>query len=68
MAQALEPSGGALVPRPMRVELDGRHTRGATVVDWERRGGARDNVAILASFDQTGFEARLRGALGLAEA
>ncbi|GAB3730945.1 nucleoside hydrolase [Luteimonas pelagia] len=65
MAQALAPSGGALVPRPMCVELDGRHTRGATVVDWERRGGAPDNVAILASYDQSAFEARLQAALGL---
>ena len=37
---------GALetVERPMTVELAGRHTRGATVVDWRREEGRPDNV------------------------
>jgi purine nucleosidase len=67
MALALAPDGAApLLPRPLRVELDGRHTRGATVVDWERREGRPDNVAILERYDQQRFEALLRQALGAA--
>lgn len=64
MAHALEP-GGALetAERPVAVELDGRHTRGATVVDWRREGGAPDNATILLRYDQARFEARLRRAL-----
>lgn len=65
MALALVPGGAdPLLARPLRVELDGRHTRGATVVDWQRREGREDNVAILERFDQRRFEALLRQALG----
>lgn len=67
MALALAPEGAdPLLPRPLRVELDGRHTRGATVVDWQRREGREDNVAILERYDQRRFEALLRQALGSA--
>jgi len=45
------------------VELEGRHTRGATIVDWRREEGRPDNVAILRRFDQMAFEALLEGAL-----
>jgi purine nucleosidase len=64
MAYALEP-GGALevVERPVAVELDGRHTRGSTIVDWRREGGAADNCRILMRYDQARFEARIRKAL-----
>ena len=42
--------------RPVAVELDGRLTRGATVVDWQRRSGAPDNARIAMRFDQARFE------------
>ncbi|WP_147652586.1 nucleoside hydrolase [Vulcaniibacterium gelatinicum] len=64
MAFALEPEGALeLAERPLAVELVGSHTRGATVVDWRRQGGAADNVRILRRYDQARFEARVRGAL-----
>ncbi|MCC8364163.1 nucleoside hydrolase [Lysobacter sp. A6] len=64
MALALHP-GGALemAERPMVVELEGRHARGATIVDWRREEGRPDNVAILRRYDQAAFEARLEAAL-----
>ena len=64
MALALQP-GGALetVERPLAVELEGRHTRGMTVVDWRREGGRTDNAAILLRYDQARFEAMLAAAL-----
>jgi purine nucleosidase len=65
MAFALEPEGALeLIERPVAVELAGRHTRGATVVDWRREGGAVDNCRILVRYDQAQFEARIRRALG----
>lgn len=64
MAFALEPDGALeLVERPVAVELEGRHTRGATVVDWRREGGAADNCRILLRYDQARFEGRIRRAL-----
>jgi len=64
MAVALQP-GGVLeaCERPLAVELEGRLSRGATVVDWDRRGGAPDNTSILARYDQARFEAMVQGAL-----
>jgi purine nucleosidase len=58
MAAVLEP--GCVVEwaeRPVAVELDGHLTRGATVVDWQRRSGAADNAKIAMRFDQARFEA-----------
>jgi purine nucleosidase len=49
--------------RPLRVELTGAETRGATVVDWGRRGGRPDNAEILMDYDQAAFEALIRRAL-----
>lgn len=64
MALALHPEGALeMVERPMVVELDGRHTRGATIVDWRREEGRPDNVAILRRYDQAAFEALLEAAL-----
>ena len=64
MAQALQPDGALeLLERPVAVELDGRHTRGATVVDWNRQDGGADNALILMRYDQARFEALLAGAL-----
>lgn len=70
MALALEPgAAGPLQARPLAVELAHGPARGATVVDWERRGPGPDNVAILMQYDQARFEALVRGALaGLHEA
>ncbi len=50
--------------RPLRVELTGSETRGATVVDWNRRSGRPDNAEILMTYDQAAFEALIRKALG----
>ncbi|KGQ20099.1 Inosine-uridine preferring nucleoside hydrolase [Lysobacter dokdonensis DS-58] len=64
MAHALAPEGALeIAERPMTVELAGRHTRGATVVDWRREEGRPDNVAILLRYEQAAFEARLASAL-----
>ena len=64
MAYALDPDGALeLVERPVAVELEGRHTRGATIVDWRREGGGADNCRILMRYDQARFESRLRRAL-----
>ncbi len=49
--------------RPLRVELTGAETRGATVVDWNRRSGRPDNADILMAYDQAAFEAMIRRAL-----
>ncbi|MES2669451.1 MAG: nucleoside hydrolase [Pseudomonadota bacterium] len=50
--------------RPLRVELTGAESRGATVVDWNRRSGRPDNAEILTAYDQSAFEALIRKALG----
>ena len=41
--------------RPLAVEIAASNTRGATIVDWNRQGGAPDNVDILMQYDQTRF-------------
>ena len=64
MAFALEPEGALeVLERPLAVELEGRHTRGATIVDWNRRHGRSDNAAILMCYDQGRFEGLLERAL-----
>lgn len=64
MAFALEPDGALeVVERPVVIELAGRHTRGATVVDWQRQEGGADNATILVRYDQGRFEAMIRAAL-----
>jgi len=64
MAFVLEPEGAlAVLERPLAVELEGRHTRGATIVDWNRRHGRPDNAAILMRYDQARFEGLLERAL-----
>ncbi|MCC7097737.1 MAG: nucleoside hydrolase [Thermomonas sp.] len=64
MALALQPGGALdLMERPLAVETAGQHARGATIVDWNRQGGAADNVAILMRYDQPRFEAMLEAAL-----
>ena len=64
MAFALAPEGALETEaRPLAVETEGRHTRGATIVDWRREGGRPDNVRILLRYDQTRFEALVGAAL-----
>ena len=67
MAVALDPT---IVTRSERrhvaVELDGRLTRGATVVDWTRRLGKPANAQIVLEVDQARFAAMIRRALGAA--
>jgi purine nucleosidase len=64
MALALQPAGVLeSVSRPLAIETAGQHTRGATVVDWNRQGGAPDNVDILLRYDQARFERILAEAL-----
>jgi purine nucleosidase len=65
MALALAPGGAApLVERALVVELGHGPARGATLVDWNRRLPGPGNAAILMEYDQSGFEALVRGALG----
>lgn len=64
MAHALQPEGAMeVIERPVAIELEGRHTRGATVVDWNRQGGAPDNAAILMRYGQQRYEDLVRAAL-----
>jgi purine nucleosidase len=51
--------------RHVRVETEGRHSRGATLVDWARRTGQPENARIVMAVDQAAFEARIRACLGL---
>ncbi|MDQ3038471.1 MAG: nucleoside hydrolase [Pseudomonadota bacterium] len=64
MALALAPDGAIeMLERPLAVELSGRHTRGTTVIDWNRQAGCVDNAAILMRYDQGRFERMLESAL-----
>ena len=64
MALALHPDGALdVLERPVAIELEGRHSRGTTVVDWLRHNGGADNVAILMRYEQARFEALLAAAL-----
>jgi purine nucleosidase len=66
MALALEPAGALeLAERPLAVETGHGLARGATVVDWNRQGGAPDNAAILMAYAQPRLEALVRRGLGL---
>ena len=50
--------------RHVAVELDGRLTRGATVVDWDGRLGKPANANVVLELDQRRFGAMVRAALG----
>ncbi|TWI06198.1 purine nucleosidase [Luteimonas cucumeris] len=64
MAHALHPDAATqMLERPVAVELAGRLTRGATLVDWLRQGGQPDNAAILMAYDQDRFQTLIREAL-----
>lgn len=65
MALALRPENATEVePRPLQVELDGKLTRGATVVDWNRQLGLADNAWLLVRYEQGVFESLVRAAVG----
>ena len=65
MLAALQPEAVVRAEaRPLAVELEGRLSRGATVVDWQRRSGRPDNARIVMEVDQAAFGQRVREALG----
>lgn len=65
MAVAIDPS---IVVRSetrhVAIELDGRLTRGATVVDWNGRLGRPANARVVLELDQPRFAAMVRRSLG----
>jgi len=66
MAVAIDPSiVTRSEKRAVSVELDGRLTRGATVVDWAGRLGRPINADIVLEVDQARFAAMVRRALGV---
>ncbi|MCI2262764.1 MULTISPECIES: nucleoside hydrolase [Xanthomonas] len=65
MAWALQPDGAQEVQaRPMQIELSGVHTRGATLVDWNRQLGLPDNATMLIRYDHARFLGLARAAVG----
>lgn len=65
MAVALDPECiTQSVEHHVDIELDGKLTRGATVVDWENRLGRPANARIVLEVDQARFIAMVRRALG----
>lgn len=65
MAVAVEPSIATHVEeRHVAIELDGALTRGATVVDWDRRSGKPPNARIVLELDQQRFEILVACSLG----
>jgi len=68
MAVALDPSiVTRRETRAVAVELDGRLTRGATVVDWAARLGRPTQANIVLEVDHARFAAMVRRALGVPE-
>ncbi|MGP1664794.1 MAG: nucleoside hydrolase [Rhodanobacter sp.] len=66
MAVAIDPSiVTRSEQRAVAVELDGRLTRGATVVDWAARLGRPAQANIVLELDQERFAAMVRRALGV---
>lgn len=65
MAVALQPD---IVLRSeehhVAIEIDGNLTRGATIVDWDDRGGSAPNASIVLDVDQERFESLLASAFG----
>jgi purine nucleosidase len=65
MAVAIDPSiVTRSEQRAVAIELDGRLTRGATVVDWAARLGQPCNARIVLEVDHARFADMVRGALG----
>jgi purine nucleosidase len=68
MAVAIDPSiVTRRETRAVAVELDGRLTRGATVVDWAARLGRPAQANIVLEVDHARFAAMVRRALGVPE-
>jgi purine nucleosidase len=63
MAAVLEPDAATWIERRVFTERGGRHARGASVVDWERRTGLPANARLLERFPAARFEALLAAAL-----
>jgi purine nucleosidase len=64
MAVALQPDiVTQAAEHHIAIELDGRFTRGATIVDWEHRSGNPPNARIALEVDQARFEALVASAL-----
>ncbi|GIF26321.1 pyrimidine-specific ribonucleoside hydrolase RihA [Paractinoplanes tereljensis] len=55
VAAVLDPSLVRTVPAPVAVELNGTHTRGATVVDLHHRTGGPSNVDVAVGLDVDAF-------------
>lgn len=69
MAVALEPDIVARAEtRHVAVETGGRLSRGATLVDWDDRGGQPANARIVLEVDRARFTALAAAALGAASA
>lgn len=65
MAAALQPDGVQRVEhRYLAVELEGRLSRGATLVDWQQRTGRPANARIVMDYDPARFQAQIKAALG----
>lgn len=65
MAVVLEPDGVEdWQARPAAIETGGALSRGATVVDWDRRSGHAENARIAMQYDRSRFHAMVRRALG----
>lgn len=65
MAHALEPHGALeLAQRAVAVETEGRHSRGATVVDWRvEQANDGGNASILLRYDRERFQQQVKAAL-----
>lgn len=65
MAHALEPDGALEVAqRALVVETEGRHSRGATVVDWRvEQANDGGNASILLRYDRERFQQQVKAAL-----
>jgi len=64
MVYALQPDAALQCEqRPLCIELTGTHTRGTTVVDWNRQTGKPDNTTLLIRYDQSRFEQQIQKAL-----
>ncbi|WP_448227723.1 nucleoside hydrolase [Pseudoxanthomonas mexicana] len=64
MAFVLAPEGALeLAERPLAIDLQGAHARGASVVDWRREGGGPDQANILLRYDQARFQDLIRAAM-----
>jgi len=66
MAVALDPTIVTRAEtRHVAIELEGRLSRGATVVDWNHRLGGKPNARIVLEVDQARFGELIAGALGV---